>query len=154
MNFMSAGFGQTLIDQIKYKQFYKQLSISTYECLKAKSVRMLDFNLASDLQTSEGRRKELMVGSNTPLSRILPPLITHCNLLQNPLFHSYGGSLLLSSAKSSNLPTGILVAERLYFSLSLYRSQGQPVFLFPSFNSLCIRFFWYSFLLHDQPIFC
>ena len=49
--------------------------------------------------------------------------------------------LFLSRAKSSKLPTGILVAERLYFSSSLYRSQGRPVFPFQSSSSLYIRIF-------------
>ena len=96
---------------------------------------------------SEGWRKELMVGSNTPLSLILPPLISK-SLIP---FRMVALHLFLSSAKSSKVLTGILVAERLYFSLFLYRSQCRPVFLFPSFSSLYIRIFGIcSSLIHHM----
>ena len=43
----------------------------------------------------EGCRKESTTGLHTPLSLILPPLISQCDLLQNRPFHIESGMLLL-----------------------------------------------------------
>ena len=90
------------------------------------------------------------VGKNWWLGRthLVPDLVTFNFSMRftskSPIpFRMVALHVFLVSVKSLNLPTGILVAESLFFNLFLYQIQGRPVFLFPSFSLQYIRIYIY-----------
>ena len=121
---------------------YKQ---NHFECFW----RLWDFSPANDLQTRPQMEQKWGVSERIDgwvEHTLVPDLVTFIFSMRFTSkslipFRTLALHLFLSNAKSSKLLKGILVAEMLYSSLSQYRSQGRPVFLFPSFSSLCIRIF-------------